>query len=64
VSSSAVRESFKAIEEFNELGVTKFFKRYDSSRSSKFYLMFRDRLYDTKALVSAAYTRGNPLGGP
>lgn len=45
----------KTIEEFNALERAKFLKRYDSSRSSKFYLMFGDRLYDTKALVSAAY---------
>ena len=45
----------KAIEEFNDLGRAKFLKKYDFSRSSKFYLIHEQRLYDTKALVSAAY---------
>jgi 5-methylcytosine-specific restriction protein A len=45
----------KAIAEFNEYGRMKFLKRYGLSRSSKFYLIHRQRLYDTKALVAAAY---------
>ncbi len=45
----------KAIEEFNDLGRAKFLKKYGFSRSSKFYLIHEQRLYDTKALVSAAY---------
>ena len=47
----------KAIEEFNALGRAKFLKKYGFSRSSKFYLFHEQRLYDTKALVSAAYLR-------
>ncbi len=45
----------KAISEFNELGRTAFLKRYGFQRSSKFYFIYRQRLYDTKALVAAAY---------
>lgn len=44
-----------AIEEFNRLGRTKFLAAYKFSRSSKFYAFHEDRLYDTKALVAAAY---------
>jgi hypothetical protein len=44
-----------AIEEFNKTGRAQFLKRSGFSRSSKFYLIFRQRLYDTKALVAAAY---------
>lgn len=47
----------KAIEEFNALGRAKFLKKYGFSRSAKFYLIHEQRLYDTKALVSAAYLR-------
>lgn len=52
-----------AISEFNELGRTQFLKRYGMSRSSKFYLIHKQRLYDTKALVAAAYRHatGNML---
>ena len=45
----------KAIEEFNDLKREKFLKKYDVSRSSKFYLFHEQRLYDTEALVAAAY---------
>ena len=45
----------EAIEEYNGLGRAKFLKKYGFSRSSKFYLIHEKRLYDTKALVSAAY---------
>lgn len=44
-----------AISEFNELGRTRFLKRYGVSRSSRFYLIHNQRLYDTKALVASAY---------
>jgi len=44
-----------AINEFNRLGRTKFLKKYHFSRSSKFYLKFEQRIYDTKALVAAAF---------
>jgi hypothetical protein len=45
----------RAINEFNERGRVQFLKRYGFSRSSKFFLVYRQRLYDTKALVAAAY---------
>jgi 5-methylcytosine-specific restriction protein A len=44
-----------AIKEFNDLGRDKFLKKYGFSRSSKFYLIHEQRIYDTKALVGAAY---------
>ncbi len=44
-----------AIAEFNELGREQFLKRYGLFRSSKFYLIFNQRIYDTKVLVAAAY---------
>lgn len=44
-----------AIGEFNRLGRTKFLAAYGFSRSSKFYAFHQDRLYDTKALVAAAF---------
>jgi hypothetical protein len=44
-----------AIAEFNEQGRAQFLRRYGRSRSSKFYLIYGARLYDTKALVAAAF---------
>jgi hypothetical protein len=44
-----------AIEEFKARGRVQFLKRYGFSRSSKFYFIFEQRLYDTKVLVAAAY---------
>ena len=52
IGAEAMRE---AIGDFNELGRIKFLKKYGFSRSSKFYLMYEERLYDSKALVAAAY---------
>ncbi len=43
------------IQEFNDLGRDRFLKRYSFSRSSKFYLIHEERIYDTKVLVGAAY---------
>lgn len=62
----------KAIEEFNKKGRAQFLKQYGFLRSSKFYLIFGQQLYDTKPLVAAAYwhVTGNTLrhtefsGGP
>jgi hypothetical protein len=53
----------KAIKEFNVLGRVKFLKRYGFSRSSKFYLIHEQRIYDSKALAGAAYfhATGNRL---
>jgi hypothetical protein len=45
----------KAIAEFNEEGRARLLKRYGFSRSSKFYLIYKQRFYDTKVLVAAAY---------
>ena len=44
-----------AINEFNMIGRTTFLKKYGFSRSSKYYFLFQDRLYDIKALVAAAF---------
>lgn len=52
IDARAMRE---AIAEFNEKGRAQFLKHYRFSRSSKFYLIFEDRIYDTKVLVAAAY---------
>jgi hypothetical protein len=48
----------KAIDQFNTLGRARFLRKYDISRSSKFYLFHGERLYDTKALVASAYYHG------
>jgi hypothetical protein len=45
----------KAISEFDRLGRTRFLQRYGVYRSSKYYLIHDQRIYDTKALVAAAY---------
>lgn len=45
----------QAITEFDELGRVRFLREYRFSRSSKFYLMYGQRLYDSKALVASAY---------
>src|SRR5712671_3053811 len=52
IDAPAMRE---AIAEFDKRGRAQFLKQYGISRSSKFYLVFGQRLYDTKALVAAAY---------
>jgi hypothetical protein len=52
IDAQAMRE---AIEELKKEGRIEFLKRYGFSRSSKFYLRYGQRLYDTKALVAAAY---------
>jgi hypothetical protein len=52
IDARAMRE---AIADFNSKGRIQFLKRYSFSRSSKHYLIFGQRLYDTKALVAAAY---------
>lgn len=45
----------KAIAKFNYLGRLQFLKRYGFRRSSRYFLHFDQRIYDTKALVAAAY---------
>ena len=45
-----------AIKEFKNLGRAKFLRKYGFSRSSKFYLLHANRIYDTKALIGAAYS--------
>jgi hypothetical protein len=52
IDARAMRE---AIDDFNKKGRAQFLKQYGFSRSSKHYLIFGQRLYDTKALVAAAY---------
>jgi hypothetical protein len=52
IDAQALRQ---AIAEFNREGRTRFLKRYGFSRSSRVYLIYGQRLYDTKALVAAAY---------
>jgi hypothetical protein len=49
------KDVWAAIKEFNSLGRGKFLKRYGFSRASKFYLIHEQRIYDTKALIGAAY---------
>lgn len=44
-----------AIDEFDELGRSKFLRQYGFGRSSKFYLLHGQKLYDTKPLISASY---------
>jgi hypothetical protein len=45
----------RAINEFRELGRTKFLRKYGFARSSKFYFLHKQQLYDTKSLVGASY---------
>jgi hypothetical protein len=45
----------QAVAEFDEQGRTRLLKRYGFSRSSKFYLIHGQHLYDTKVLVAVAY---------
>lgn len=62
----------QAIYLFNELGRTRFLRRYRYSRASKYYLLHQQRFYDTKALVACGYeiATGRPIpagklhGGP
>jgi hypothetical protein len=52
-----------AIAEFDDRGRVQFLKSHGFRRSSKLYLILGQRLYDTKALVAAAYQHatGRPL---
>jgi hypothetical protein len=52
---SEERAMREAIAEFNVQGRGRLLKRYKFSRSSKFYLIHGQRLYDTKVLVAVAY---------
>ncbi len=45
----------RAIREFDNLGRAKFLRQYGFGRSSKFYLLHQQKLYDTKSLVGASY---------
>jgi hypothetical protein len=45
----------EAIREFGRLGRTRFLKKWAFSRSSKFYLLHQQHLFDVKSLVGASY---------
>jgi len=53
---------YGAIKEFNELGRARFLGRYGIARSTKFYLIYDQRLYDTKSLVAAAFYHATGRG--
>jgi hypothetical protein len=52
INSQAIQ---RAIIEYDKCGRRVFLKKYGFSRSSKFYLLHNERIYDTKPVVSAAY---------
>jgi hypothetical protein len=45
----------QAVDEFKYLGRSKFLKKYGFARSSKFYFLHKQHIYDTKSLVGASY---------
>ena len=47
----------KAITEADELGRKRFLRKYGAGRSSKFFLLHDERLYDTKAIAAAACSK-------
>jgi hypothetical protein len=54
ITAAHIRE---AIDEFKELGRQELFRRYGRSRSSRYFLYFEGRFFDTKALVSVAHRK-------
>ena len=45
----------KAIKEFDKIGRDAFLKKYDYGKARDFFLVHDERLYDSKAIVGAAY---------
>jgi hypothetical protein len=60
-SADAVRE---AMAEFDDLGRDEFLKKYEFGRSDRYFLREDDRLYDSKAILGAAYGYQHPDNGP
>ena len=59
------RESVvEAIEEFDSLGVERFLEKYEFGHSRRYFLAHEGRLYDSKAILGAAYGFENPSDGP
>ena len=53
-----------AIAEFDEVGRPNFIERYGFRRAFNYFLVFNDRLYDSKAIVGAAHGFQFPNEGP
>ena len=54
----------KAIEKFNELGRDEFLKEYKFGKAKTCWLIYKEQLYDSKAIVGVAYgfaTDSDPL---
>jgi hypothetical protein len=54
----------KAVDEFERLGRAKFLSKYGFRESKSRFLTLNGRLYDSKAIVGAAYGIQNPALGP
>ena len=52
-----------AIEEYEQLGKHAFLSRYEYGAATRYYLVYNDRKYDSKAIVGAAYNHDNPKCG-
>lgn len=64
-SKKVSRDSvFKAIEEFNYLGRDTFLKKYSFRRARKYYLLYQNKTYDSKAIWGVAYKFAHPDSGP
>jgi hypothetical protein len=54
----------KAIQEADSLGRRRFLLKYRFGRSREYFLQHEGRLYDSKAIVGAAYGYQHPAAGP
>ena len=54
----------KAIEEFDDLGRSNFLEKYGFSEAKEFFLRFRGKSYDSKAICGAAHGYQFPEMGP
>ncbi|KAB1440264.1 hypothetical protein [Pseudodesulfovibrio senegalensis] len=45
----------KAIEEYDKIGRKEFLKKYGFGKTKEYFLIYKNKRYDSKAIVGAAY---------
>ena len=54
----------RAVDEFDSVGRNAFLAKYGFGRARRYFLVIGERLYDSKAIVGAAYGYEFPAQGP
>ena len=54
----------KALEEFDKIGRDEFLKKYKFGKAKTCWLMYKERIYDSKAIVGVAYGFAEKKSGP